>query len=89
LSEAATYLRLPEEEVVRLVQYQGLPGRQTNTGWRFLKSALQDWLSIPPPKPSKEAVLSRIGNWKDHPYVDQELKEVYERRGRPTSGDES
>jgi excisionase family DNA binding protein len=89
LNEAAIYLRLPEEEVVRLVQYQGLPGRQTNTGWRFLKSALQDWLSIPPPKPSKEAVLSRIGNWKDDPYVGEELKKIYERRGRPMNGDES
>jgi excisionase family DNA binding protein len=89
LNEAAAYLRLPEEEVVRLVQYQGLPGRQTNTGWRFLKSALQDWLSVPPPKPSKEAVLSRIGNWKDDPYVDQELKEIYERRGQAMNGDES
>jgi hypothetical protein len=54
-----------------------------------LKSALQDWLSVPPPKPSKEAVLSRIGNWKDDPYVDQELKEIYERRGQAMNGDES
>ncbi len=67
LAEAAAYLRLPEDEVVRLVHQQGLPGRLTATEWRFFKGALQDWLRTPPPIPSKEAVLSRVGNWKDDP----------------------
>ena len=89
LDEAAAYLRLAQDEVVSLVHYQALPGRQTTTGWRFLKSAIQDWLSAPPPKPSKEAVLSRIGNWKDDPYLDQELRETYRRRARPVAEDAS
>ena len=44
LAETAAYLRIPEVEVVRLVQTEGLPGRSVGADWRFLKSALQDWL---------------------------------------------
>jgi excisionase family DNA binding protein len=83
LAEAAAYLRVPEGEVVRLVQQQDLPGRLLGTEWRFLKSALQDWLRMPPPRGSKEAVLSVAGAWKDDPYVEEELQEIYKHRGRP------
>jgi excisionase family DNA binding protein len=83
LAEAAAYLRVPEAEVVRLVRQQDLPGRLIGPEWRFLKSALQDWLRTPPPKPSKEAVLACIGSWKDDPYLEEMLKEIYRQRGRP------
>lgn len=90
LAEAAAYLRLPEADVLRLVDEQGLPARQLGTEWRFLKAAIQDWLrSGPPPKPGKEAQLAVAGSWKDDPYVDEELKEIYRRRGRPMTEDES
>lgn len=83
LPEAAAYLRLPEEEVVRLVHQQDLPGRYAGTEWRFFKAAIQQWLSEPLPRPSKEAVLSVAGAWKDMPdLVDQVLEEVSQRRGR-------
>src|SRR5437016_2992907 len=72
LAEAAAYLRLPQDAVLRLVHHQGLPGRPAGTEWRFLKAAIQDWLRSPPLRPSKEAVMSRIGNWKDDPYLDDE-----------------
>lgn len=88
LAEAAAYLRLSEADVVQLVHTQDLPGRFAANQWRFLKSAVQDWLRVPPPKPSKEAVLARIGSWKDDPYLDEELKEIYQRRGRPMTEDE-
>jgi excisionase family DNA binding protein len=90
LAEAAAYLRLPEADVMRLVDEQGLSARQLGTEWRFLKAAIQDWLrSGPTPKPSKEAQLAVAGSWKDDPYVDEELKEIYRRRGRPMTEDES
>ena len=90
LAEAAAYLRLPESEVARLVHEAGLPGRTVGEEWRFLKTALQDWLrAAPPTKPSKEALLSRAGSWKDDPDLDEMLKEIYKRRGRPmTEGGE-
>jgi excisionase family DNA binding protein len=90
LGEAAAYLRLSEAEVLRLVDDQHLPARQLGKEWRFLKTAIQDWLRTgPPPKPSKEAQLAVAGAWKDDPYVEEELKEIYRQRGRPMTEDES
>jgi excisionase family DNA binding protein len=89
LAEAATYLRLPEEEVVRLVHTQDLPGRFSESGWRFLKAAIQEWLSKPPPKHSKEAQLSVAGLLKDDPDLVPLMEEIYRQRGRPITEDGS
>jgi excisionase family DNA binding protein len=82
LAEAAAFLRVQPDELLRLVGLQGLPARQIGTEWRFLKSALEAWLRSPVPRPSKEALLAVIGSWKDDPDLDAMLKEIYERRGR-------
>ena len=83
LSEAAAYLRVTEADLMRLVDDQALPCRQFGTEWRFLKSAIQDWLRTPPKRGSREAVLSSAGSMKDDPYLMEELKEIYRKRGRP------
>ncbi len=83
LSEAATYLRLPQSAVLELVNRQGLPGRQIGPECRFLRSALEGWLRMPTNKLSKEALLAIAGNWKDDPYLDGLLAEIYAQRGRP------
>src|SRR5436190_2216132 len=88
LAEAAAYLKFSEAEVLRLVDEQGLPARRLANQWRFLKTAIQDWLRTPPPKYSKEAQLAVVGSWKDDPYVEEELKEVMKARGRPTEDEE-
>jgi excisionase family DNA binding protein len=88
LSEAAAYLRVTESELLCLVHDQALPGRQFGTQWRFLKSAIQDWLKTPPKSGSREAVLSTYGSMKDDPYLMEELKEIYRRRGRPMTENE-
>jgi excisionase family DNA binding protein len=85
LGEAAAYLRIKEADVLHAVEQQSLPGRLIGTEWRFLKSALQGWLGTPPKRPSKEAVLARIGSWQDDPYLDQELEEIHRQRGRPVA----
>jgi excisionase family DNA binding protein len=88
LAETAAYLRLPEEEVLRLVREQNLPGRLAGTEWRFLKAGVQDWLKAPPPaRANKEIWLSMAGAWKDDPTIDEFLKEVYRQRGRPMTED--
>jgi excisionase family DNA binding protein len=88
LSDAAAYLRVTESDLMRLVHDQALPGRQFDTEWRFLKSAIQDWLKTPPKPGSREAVLSTIGSLKDDPYLMEELKEIYRKRGRPMTEDD-
>ncbi|HEY7331103.1 MAG TPA: helix-turn-helix domain-containing protein [Gemmataceae bacterium] len=90
LSEVATYLRLAEADVLRLVDEQALPARRLGKEWRFLKDAIQDWLRTgPQPKSNKEALMELAGAWKDDPYIEQELAEIYRRRGRPLTEDES
>ncbi len=83
LAEAAAYLRLPEEEVLQLVHKQKLPARQVGENWRFFKKAIQEWLSQPHSTEEKEGIWAAAGSWKDDPYLDDLLKEVHRRRGRP------
>lgn len=83
LAEAAAYLRIAEADVVRMVYGQGLPGRQIGSEWRFLKSAVQDWLSNPPPRSSKEALRAMAGAFKDDPFLEEIVREAYRQRGRP------
>lgn len=44
LPEVAAYLRVPEKEVLELVEAGGLPGQKIGKEWRFLKWAVNDWL---------------------------------------------
>jgi excisionase family DNA binding protein len=88
LTEAAAYLRLPAAEVVRLVKTQGLPARQAGTEWRFLKSAVQDWLREPQTF-SKRAQLAAAGSFKGDPDLPAIVEDIYRRRGRPITEDGS
>ncbi len=89
LAEAAAYLRLSEAEVVRLIQTDGLPGRAAGNEWRFLKSAVQEWLSKPPPRYSKEAQFAAAGAFRDDPDLLAIVEDAYRRRGRPITEDGS
>jgi excisionase family DNA binding protein len=83
LPEVAAYLRLPEEDVLQLIDEQGLPARRIGKDWRFLKEAVQYWLKTgPPPKSNNEAWMALAGIWKDDPLVEEEMKEIYRRRRR-------
>jgi excisionase family DNA binding protein len=44
LAEAASFLRVPEAELLRLVETHDIPAQQIGGEWRFLKKALTDWL---------------------------------------------
>ena len=81
LAETAQYLRVTESEVARLVREQGLPALKLGGGWRFLKTALQDWLRSPPNK--KEGLLMQIGAFEDDPDLGAMLQEIHKQRGRP------
>jgi len=82
LGEAAAYLRVAEEDVLRLVHLQELPGRQIGNEWRFLKAGLQDWLRTPARKSGKEAFLALAGAWRDDPDIEEIVSEAHRRRGR-------
>jgi excisionase family DNA binding protein len=91
LAEAANYLRLSEKDVVRMIREQDLPARQVGSEWRFLKTAVQHWLSSSSSSLSsnKNAWLALTGIWKDDPYVEDEMKEIYRQRRQPRTEDNS
>ena len=84
LAEAAAYLRLPEKDVIAAASTQGLPGRLVGGEWRFLKSAIQQWLSVshPTAEMRKAAILQLAGKWKDDPDAEWILEDAMRRRGR-------
>jgi excisionase family DNA binding protein len=91
LAEAAAYLRLPEADVIGLVHSQGLPGRMVGGEFRFLKAAIQQWLSTGSPTPSsrKAAQLKAAGAFKDDPDLLGIVENIYRKRGRPITEDGS
>lgn len=44
LEEAASFLRIPVEVAETSAERGAIPGRQLQGEWRFLRSALEDWL---------------------------------------------
>jgi excisionase family DNA binding protein len=83
LGEAAAYLRLSEDEVLGTIRDQGLPGRMVGREWRFLKTALQDWLRTGPMGSTKDAWLAMAGAFEGDPDLESIVEEAYRRRGRP------
>ena len=90
LAEAAAYLRVSEPAVVDLVRSQSLPARLIDGEWRFLKSAIQNWLSAgsSDPQARKEAQLALSGKYKDDPDLMQICAEAYKQRGSTVTEDE-
>jgi excisionase family DNA binding protein len=91
LAEAAAYLRLPEAEVIGLVHSQGLPGRIVGGEARFLKAAIQQWLSAGSPTAAsrKAAQLAAAGAFRDDPDLIGIVEAIYRNRGRPITEDGS
>lgn len=48
LAEAASYLRVSEEELRKLASEGRIPAQKIGEDWRFLKSAVHDWLRYGP-----------------------------------------
>ena len=80
LQEVATYLRVPANAVLRMIDVDGLPARRFGTDWRFYKVALQAWLGAARPK---RGIVNHIGRIEDDPYALEMIREIYARRRRP------
>ncbi len=80
LSEAAAYLRLPEDAVLEAVRRQRLPARKVRDEWRFLKSAIQEWLRAPE---ERDFWSTHFGALEGDPYLNEMLDQIYKERGRP------
>lgn len=84
LAEAAEYLRLSEREVVQMIHEQGLPARPTGKDWRFLKTAIQEWLSVDCAslQANKDLWLAMAGKYQDDPDLEGIVEDAMRRRGR-------
>ena len=85
LAEAASYLRVAENQLADLAARQEIPCRQIAGEWRFLKTALANWLAAPARQGFWE---SQFGALKDDPYIEEMLRDIYRQRGRPMTEDE-
>jgi excisionase family DNA binding protein len=80
LEEAASYLRVSPEAAEQLAARGAVPARRIQDEWRFLRSALDDWLRGPG---YKQILLGQAGALKDDSSLDALRGAIYTERGRP------
>ena len=89
-AQAAAFLQVTEEVVIREAEGGRLPGRKLGADWRFSRLAITDWLAgptEPTPKSVREGILALAGVWKDDPTVDPMIEEIYrQRKANPVGG---
>jgi excisionase family DNA binding protein len=81
LTEAAKFLRVKKPTLQKLAVQGRVPARKIGDEWRFLRSALENWLTGN--SDSRNAFLEQAGAFKDDPTLMPMLEEIYKARGRP------
>lgn len=79
LEETSEYLRLPVETVLNQALKGNIPGRKIEENWRFLKSAIDRWLSS---KSSVSILLNQAGAFADDDSLEELRATIYQARGR-------
>ncbi len=72
LEEAASYLNLSADDVLRMIDAEGLPARRFGADWRFSRGALQGFLGVPR---LERGILDHIGRIEDDPYAEEMLRD--------------
>src|SRR5262250_2302492 len=85
LEEVADYLELPLDTIEREASQGHIPGRRIEDTWRFLKSAIDDWLRA---QDSRALLLQQAGALKDDPYLVELLDSIYRDRKRSEADDD-
>lgn len=79
LEEVADYLRLPVETVEKQARKGQLPARRIEDTWRFLKSAIDDWLHS---QDSRTILLQQAGALTNDETLAELRSAIYRERGR-------
>jgi excisionase family DNA binding protein len=80
-TEAAHFLRIKKTRLLELAEQGLMPARKIDDDWRFLRSALEEWLRG---KSNLDAaLLQQAGLFKDDPDLPRILDDIYKARGRP------
>ena len=82
LSEAAAYLRVSEKDALDLASAGDLPGRKIGQEWRFLKTALDDWLKGETLASGRQALLAMAGMFQQDPFLESIVRDAYRSRER-------
>jgi excisionase family DNA binding protein len=80
LEETADYLRLPLEIVERQAARGAIPGRRIEDTWRFLRSAIDEWLRS---QDSRTILLQQAGVLADDETLEALRNSIYAQRRRP------
>jgi excisionase family DNA binding protein len=80
LEQASVYLQLSTEIVLDQALKGKIPGRKIENDWRFLKSAIDEWLSA---KSSSSILIAQVGAFADDDSLDRLRSSIYETRERP------
>jgi excisionase family DNA binding protein len=79
LEETSVYLRLSIETVLNQAVKGNIPGRKIENDWRFLKSAIDEWLSS---KNSRSILIAQAGALSDDESLDRLRESIYQNRER-------
>ena len=80
LEEASGYLRLSTETVASQALKGNIPGQKIENDWRFLKSAIDEWLSA---KNTRSILLAQAGAFANDDSLARLRSSIYEARERP------
>ena len=79
LDEVAYYLRISKETVDRQAMHGQIPGQRLEDTWRFLKSAIDEWLRT---QDSRTVLLQQAGALVDDETLPALRAAIYTERGR-------
>ena len=80
LEDAGRFLKLSPDVIASQAEAGQIPGRKVAGSWRFLLSALKDWLGR---RDSKAIFLEQAGAFKDDESMDELVAKIFKARGRP------
>jgi len=80
LQEVANYLKIPEDKIEKQVLQGKIPGRRIENEWRFLKTAVDDWLQS---YDSRTILLNQAGALSDDETLERLRSKIYSDRGEP------
>ena len=83
LEEAAAILRVTEEQLRTQAQAGGMPARCLGGEWRFVRSALYQWLAGPT---ERDRLLSVVGCLADDDTLEPMVDGILLERGRNSEG---
>ena len=85
LEEAAKFLRVPKKKVQALAEKGMIPARRVDESWRFLKPALEIWLTGKERVDGKTAMLRLAGAFEGDETLAEIRAAAYAARGRSES----